>query len=165
MSDQSPIYQCQKYRLVLIGEGEPLPHLTDTFPLSNPERVAHYLRPVLETYDREAFVVLAMDARNHPIGYHIVSIGALAASMVHPRETFKFAILANAASVIFAHNHPSGDPDPSKDDIELTRRLQKGGEILGIEVLDSFVLAGMDKYSSLRESNLMTEKGDLLWAA
>ena len=85
--------------------------------------------------------------------------------MVHPRETFKFAILANAASVIFAHNHPSGDPDPSKDDIELTRRLQKGGEILGIEVLDSFVLAGMDKYSSLRESNLMTEKGDLLWAA
>jgi DNA repair protein RadC len=81
-----------------------------------------------------------VDAQHIPVGISIVSIGSLTASIAHPREAFKAAILANAAAVIIAHNHPSNPVEPSREDVELTRRLHEAGELLGIRVLDSLVL-------------------------
>jgi DNA repair protein RadC len=103
--------------------------------------IAAFLAPEMLRLDREQFVALHLDAKNRLISREVVSIGHLTAALVHPREVFKAAILANAASIAFAHNHPSGDPEPSRDDVELTRRLVKAGEILGIPVLDHVVVA------------------------
>ena len=122
--------------------------------LDSPSTVSQQLIPLFEGLDREHFVVLALDTRNRPIGANTVSVGTLSASLVHPREVFKFAILANAAAVILAHNHPSGEVAPSKDDIEMTQRLVKAGEILGIDILDHLVLGGED-FCSLKERGLM----------
>jgi DNA repair protein RadC len=85
---------------------------------------------------KEHFLCLYLNARNHVIHKEVISIGTLSASIVHPREVLQPAIIRNAASIILAHNHPSSDVSPSKDDIELTRRLVKAGEIIGIEVID-----------------------------
>jgi DNA repair protein RadC len=89
---------------------------------------------------KEYFVAFFLNARNCIIRRDIVSIGTLNASLVHPREVFKPAIEQSAASVIFIHNHPSGDPSPSEDDIKLTKRLVSAGEILGIDVLDHIII-------------------------
>jgi len=143
----------QTYRLQLVRETpteEPSPEPV----LDGPEAVHRQLQPLLDGLDREHFVVLALDARNRPIGANTVSIGSVSASLVHPREVFKFAILANASSLILAHNHPSGDVSPSRDDIELTRRLVEGGTLIGIDVLDHLVLSDGD-FLSLKEKGLM----------
>ena len=100
--------------------------------------------------DREKFVVVHLNARNMIISYEVVSIGTLNASMAHPREVFKAAILNNAASIMLIHNHPSGDLEPTGDDVLLTARLKKAGEILGIEVLDH-IIASSKGYKSLKE--------------
>jgi DNA repair protein RadC len=84
-----------------------------------------------------------------------VSVGDLSSALVHPREVFKPAILSNAASVILAHNHPSGDPQPSPEDCAVTRRLQEAGQILGIEVLDHVIIGDASRWASLREKGLM----------
>ncbi len=143
----------QTYRLQLVREA-PTEAPQAEAVLDCPIAVARQLQPLFGGLDREHFVVLALDARNRPIGCNTVSVGTLSASLVHPREVFKFAILANAAAVILAHNHPSGDVDPSKDDLELTRRLVRAGEVMGIDVLDHLVMAGQD-YLSLKERGLM----------
>src|SRR5215475_2947841 len=99
---------------------------------------------LLHTYlagvDREHFVVLMLDQKNKVIGIHTVSIGSLTASIVHPREVFKPAILSNAAALILAHNHPSGAPQPSQEDRVLTVRLVAAGKLLGISVLDHVII-------------------------
>ena len=104
--------------------------------------------------DREKFICLHLNTKNQLISFEVVSTGSLTASIVHPREVYKAAILANAASVVFMHNHPSGDPEPSLDDIEVTRRLVKAGEILGINILDHIVVA-QKGYFSFRQHNLI----------
>src|SRR5690606_31308837 len=86
--------------------------------------------------DREVFLVMCLNTKNHIVGVHRCHVGSLNASIVHPRDVFKSAILNNSASIIVAHQHPSYDPYPSREDIEVTRRLVKAGKILGIEVLD-----------------------------
>jgi DNA repair protein RadC len=103
---------------------------------------------------KEHFLALLLNARHHLIHRETVSIGSLTASMVHPRELFCAAIQHHAASIILCHNHPSGDTTPSQDDIELTRRLTKAGEILGIEILDHVIVAG-DNHLSLKERGLI----------
>jgi DNA repair protein RadC len=143
----------QVYRLRLVREAQ-LNYDPITQPLEAENAVRIIARRLLDGLDREAGVVLALDSRNRPIGCHIVSIGSLSASLIHPREVFKFAILANAASIIFAHNHPSGDPTPSKDDIELTRRLVNAGQLLGIEVIDALI-TGYDTLLSFKEKGLI----------
>jgi DNA repair protein RadC len=143
----------QTYRLQLVREQASECHKPDPI-LDRPAAVSGLLSPLLADLDREHFVVLALDARNRPIGAHTVSVGTLSASLVHPREVFKFAILANASSLILAHNHPSGDTAPSQDDIELTRRLVQAGELIGIQVLDHLVIGDGD-FFSLKEQNLM----------
>ena len=110
-----PSLQFQHYRLQLVREGATEPTLGADLSeiLDSPAVVSRLLLPLLDGLDREHFVVLALDARNRPIGAHTVSVGSLSAAIVHPREVFKFAILANAAAVILAHNHPSGDTAPT----------------------------------------------------
>src|SRR2546428_10897099 len=90
--------------------------------------------------DREVFVIAMLTIRHRVIGLHTVSVGCLTSSLVHPREVFKPAILAGAAALLLAHNHPSGDPEPSAEDVALTRRLASAGTLLGIAVLDHVVL-------------------------
>ena len=102
---------------------------------------------------REHFVALFLNARNQVIEREEVSVGSLNASLVHPREVFFPAVGTCAASVILVHNHPSGDVTPSREDIELTRRMVRAGEILGIEVLDHIVL-GADRFLSMKEADL-----------
>ena len=102
-------------------------------------------------YRQEVFRVLLLDARHRLIRKVMVSKGTLAASLVHPRDVFRAAIRRNAGAVILVHNHPSGDPEPSGDDHELTRRLARAGDILGVEVLDHVIVAS-GGYVSLRES-------------
>ena len=100
--------------------------------LNDPEKVYRLLKNKLKDYHKEHFYIIAINSRNWSVAE--VSIGTLNASLVHPREVFSEAISANAASVIFAHNHPSGDPEPSEDDLSITKRLVEAGKLLGIEV-------------------------------
>lgn len=104
--------------------------------------------------DREEFLVLLLDNKNTLLGFNVVSVGSLTAALVHPREVYKPAILANAAAVIFAHNHPSGDPAPSPEDLEITKRLKETGDVLGIRVLDHVVL-GDGRYFSFSDRGLL----------
>ena len=118
--------------------------------LSRPRDVAHVLMTLLQDEAAEVFGILCLTTKHRVIAYHEVSRGALDATLVHPREVFKAAILANASAVILAHNHPSGDPTPSGEDIALTRRLVDGGALLGIEVLDHLIV-GDGRYCSFRD--------------
>ncbi|MBI4138500.1 MAG: DNA repair protein RadC [Candidatus Wildermuthbacteria bacterium] len=108
----------------------------------------------LEGYAKERFVVLSFDVRNMFLGADTVSVGTLNASLVHPRETFEVAIRRHAHHIIVAHNHPSGDPEPSLEDREITRRLVQAGKILGIEVADH-VIIGKSGYTSFRDLRML----------
>jgi len=121
--------------------------------VKTPDDVAAVVRSRLRGKKKEHFLALLLDTRSQLIKVSEISIGSLDTSIVHPREVFKEAISASAASVIFAHNHPSGDPEASEDDIELTKRLAKAGEIVGIEVLDHIII-GDKKFLSLKREGL-----------
>jgi DNA repair protein RadC len=121
--------------------------------LKSPEDVAAAVRSQLKGKKKEHFLVICLDTRNRLINCKQVSIGSLDTSIVHPREVFKEAVSSSAASVIFVHNHPSGDPEPSKEDVELTKRLAKAGEIVGIDVLDHIIVCDKS-YLSLKAKNL-----------
>ena len=96
---------------------------------------------------KENFVALHLDTKNRIICYETVSIGSLNATIVHPREVYKAALLSSAAAVLFIHNHPSGDIKPSREDVEMTKRLKEAGELLGIRVLDHLIIGEMGYYS------------------
>jgi DNA repair protein RadC len=121
--------------------------------LKSPEDVAAAVRSQLKGKKKEHFLVLCLDTRNRLIDRKPVSVGSLDTSIVHPREVFAEAVSCRAASVIFAHNHPSGDPEPSKEDVELTKRLAKAGEIMGIDVLDHIIVCDKS-HVSLKARNL-----------
>ena len=108
----------------------------------------------LEHEATEKFGILTLNTKNAIAGVHVLSIGSLNSAIVHPREVFKAAILNNAASLICFHNHPSGNPEPSQEDISLTRRLVEAGEILGIEVLDHIIIGDEGRFISLKEQGL-----------
>jgi DNA repair protein RadC len=116
-----------------------------------PEEVASLVMGRLKSKKREHFLVLLLDTRSQLIKTSEISIGSLDTSIVHPREVFKEAISASAASVIFVHNHPSGDSGASEDDIKLTKRLAQAGEIVGIEVLDHIIIGGNSHFSLKRQ--------------
>jgi DNA repair protein RadC len=113
--------------------------------LTDPEKVYRLIKSKLKDYHKEHFYIIALNSRNYSIAE--VSVGSLNASIVHPREVFAEAIKNKAASVIFAHNHPSGDPEPSEDDLLLTKKLVESGKILGIEVTDHIIVAKDDFFS------------------
>ncbi len=122
--------------------------------IKSPEDVKQMLMHEMRDYDREHFVVLYLDRKGGLIVKENVSVGGLHSSIVHPREVFKTAVRRSAASIILAHNHPSGDPAPSREDIDITRRLMEAGQIMGIEILDH-VIIGENKYCSLKEKGLI----------
>lgn len=107
----------------------------------------------LDKKDREHLMVICLTAKNRVICINTVSIGSLTASICSPREVFKPAILANSAAIVLAHNHPSGEPKPSEDDIEMTNQIAKAGKILDINVLDH-VIIGNGKWFSFKEKSV-----------
>jgi len=121
--------------------------------VKRPDEVVSLVKSRLKGKKKEYFLALLLDTRNRLIKVAEISIGSLDTSVVHPREVFKEAISASAASVIFVHNHPSGDPEPSEDDIKLTGRLAEAGEIIGIDVLDH-IIVGDKSYRSLKREGL-----------
>jgi len=120
----------------------------------NPSDIAGFVRQIAKDAKREIFLGFYLDTRHKVRRAHVISIGSLSASIVHPREVFRPAVQHAAASVIVAHNHPSGEPEPSEDDIAITRRLSEVGELLGIPLLDHLIVAGR-RHVSLREKNLI----------
>ena len=124
------------------------------FDIKNPEAVVKAIRVSLQDKAKEHFKLILLNSRNRVIAISTISIGTLTTSLVHPREVFKEAIMHSAASVVLAHNHPSGDPDPSEDDLKITKKLVESGKILGIEVIDHIIIGKIDHYS-FREKGLI----------
>ena len=124
-----------------------------TMRFTQPGQIFEVFRDLrLET--KEHFIVLHLDGKNRIVCFDRVSIGSLSQTIVHPREVFKTACLSNAAAILLVHNHPTGDPAPSQEDISITRRLRESGDILGIKVLDH-VIVGEHEYVSFVERGLM----------
>ena len=119
-----------------------------------PSDAATYLMPKLRYAQKEHFTIILLDTKNHIIACPDIFIGSLNASIVHPREVFRCAISYGAASIILAHNHPSGDPNPSAEDLNITKRLVQTGKIVDIEVLDHIII-GDNKYTSLKEQGML----------
>lgn len=130
--------------------------ITQNVLMDSPLLIFEYLRERIGMKQKEHFVILCFDTRNNLI-VDDVSVGTLNASLVHPREVFKKAILNNSSHVVIAHNHPSGDPSPSREDIETTRRLVESGKILGIAVVDHLIVS-QRSYVSLREKGFFNNQ-------
>ncbi|RAK21387.1 DNA replication and repair protein RadC [Anoxybacillus vitaminiphilus] len=122
----------------------------ERYVIRSPEDGAKYVMDDMRFLSQEHFVALYLNTKNQVIHRKTVFIGSLNASIVHPREVFKEAIKRSAASIICAHNHPSGDPTPSREDIEVTKRLVECGRMIGIELLDHLII-GDRKFVSLKE--------------
>lgn len=117
--------------------------------IKKPEDVVKLVASEMQFLDRECFQVLYLNTKNRLIDRETISIGTLNNTLVHPREVFKNAIRFSAASIILVHNHPSGDPTPSKEDIKVTAQVKSAGEILGIKVLDHLVVCNSQSYTSI----------------
>lgn len=138
-------YEIPLYRLALVRETT---IKTEDRPvIAKSIDVVRITRPFLHSADREVFAVLLLSAKHRVIALNVVSIGSLTAAITHPREVFKAAILANAAAIVLIHNHPSGDPEPSAEDNEITKRLGRAGELIGVRVLDHVVLGEESHFS------------------
>ena len=121
--------------------------------LLSPKDVWRELKDIRDN-KKEHFVIFFLDARNQEIKREIISVGSLNANLVHPREVFEPAVRYLTAQIIIAHNHPSGNPEPSEDDLEITKRLVEAGKILGIEVVDHIIVS-KDSFVSFKEKNLI----------
>ena len=137
-----------------LGRREELEPELKNFDIKDPEAVVKAIRASIKDKAKEHFKLILLNPRNKIIGISTISIGTLNASLVHPREVFKDAIVHSAASVVLAHNHPSGDPEPSEDDLKITKKLVDSGKILGIEVLDHIVI-GKNNFCSFKERGLI----------
>jgi DNA repair protein RadC len=119
--------------------------------INSPEDVYRLLYPQMREMKKEIFVVICLDTKNQIISKEVTSIGSLNANVVHPREVFKAALAASAAHIIVSHNHPSGDPVPSREDVNITKTLVEAGKIMGIDVLDH-VIIGDGRHFSMKEA-------------
>ena len=146
-------YRAPIYRVMLVREAS----TTLAQPQIRSSRdAAVVFREHLGSVDREHFMVGILDQKNKMIGINTVSMGSLTASVVHPREVFKPAILSNAAALLCCHNHPSGAPQPSREDRALTTRLVDAGKLLGINVLDHIILGdGNESYYSFADEQML----------
>ena len=127
---------------------------TEREQLCAPQDVAALMQEYFRDKDREEFVIVLLDTSNSVAGIAQISVGGLAASIVEPRQVFKTAILANAAAIICLHNHPSGNPEPSREDLRITRQLVGAGKLMGVPVHDHVIIT-QDTYTSLAERGLM----------
>jgi DNA repair protein RadC len=132
-------------RVALGGEQKPF--------IKRPQDVVQYFKNRMSLLKKEEFVVIVLDTKNKLIKDVVISQGTLNASIVHPRDVFNAAVTHMASTIILLHNHPSGDPSPSNEDIEITRRLFDAGKMMGIEVLDHIII-GDGNYVSLKELTL-----------
>lgn len=119
------------------------------------EDAVELARPLLEDSDRETFLVVVLDTKHNPTLIQVASVGTLDASLVHPREIYKIAIIGNGSAVICLHNHPSGNPTPSPEDLAVTKRLKDAASLLGIDFLDHIVVGSDSQYVSLKAQGLM----------
>ncbi|KML38422.1 DNA repair protein RadC [Cytobacillus firmus] len=126
----------------------------DRYIIRSPEDGANYVMHEMRFLSQEHFVCLYLNTKNQVLHKQTIFIGSLNASIVHPREVFKEAFRRSAASIICIHNHPSGDPTPSREDIEVTKRLAESGKIIGIDVLDHLII-GENKFVSLKEKGYL----------
>jgi DNA repair protein RadC len=124
------------------------------YELTSPQNVVKSVRASIEDKAKEHFKLVLLNVRNSILDISTISVGTVNASLVHPREVFKKAIAHGASSVVLAHNHPSGNAEPSEDDVKLTRRLVEAGKLLGIEVLDHVIITATG-YTSFKESGLL----------
>lgn len=128
--------------------------LFDDRKITSPEEIASVFIPLLRDEQKEKFIVVCLNSSNKIIKYEIISVGNLNSSIVHPREVFRTAIENNSASVLLIHNHPSGNPEPSAEDITITKKLKESGTIIGIPVVDHIIVAS-NKYLSFIEKGLI----------
>nr|WP_156324585.1 DNA repair protein RadC [Bacillus sp. FJAT-27245] len=126
----------------------------DRYVIRSPEDGANYVMNEMRFLSQEHFVCLYLNTKNQVLHKQTIFIGSLNASIVHPREVFKEAFRRSAASIICLHNHPSGDPTPSREDIEVTKRLSECGKIIGIDLLDHLII-GENKFVSLKEKGYL----------
>ncbi len=124
------------------------------YEINNPEAVIKAVGALIKNKAKEHFKLIVLNSRNKIMAITNISIGTLNANLIHPREIFKDAITHNAASVVIAHNHPSGDPEPSEDDLKITKQLKKAGKILGIELVDHLIITA-DCYYSFKNKGLI----------
>lgn len=145
--------------LAAVEIGRRISNLTyeERYSIRSPEDGANYVMHDMRFLSQEHFVCLYLNTKNQVLSKQTVFIGSLNASIVHPREVFKEALKRSAASVICVHNHPSGDPSPSREDIEVTKRLGECGKIIGIEVLDHLII-GENKFVSLKEKGIYSTR-------
>lgn len=136
-----------------LGRRLQISELSSSPRISSPGDVAELVMPRLRFLKQEHFLVIHLNTKNKILSEETISKGTLDSSLVHPREVFKTAVKNSSAALILVHNHPSGDPQPSNDDINLTRRLKEAGELMGIPILDHLII-GDNKYISLREEGL-----------
>ena len=122
--------------------------------ICSPKDVYTLMYPKMREQKKEKFITLYLDTKNQILKEEVVSIGSLNASIVHPREVFKSALMESSASVIMVHNHPSGDPSPSREDIMVTEKLVEGGKLLGIDILDHIII-GDGRYVSLKDEGFV----------
>lgn len=143
------------YKLMLVKDHSARYELTSK-KIGSPRDAYLIIKDVfaMEAQPEEILVMLCLDTKNKVIACHEISRGSLNSSIVHPREVFKRAVLSNANSIILGHNHPSGDPSPSQEDINITKRLKECGAMLGIEVLDH-VIIGDNSYTSLKDKGIL----------
>jgi DNA repair protein RadC len=122
--------------------------------ICSPKEVYAFMYPKIREQKKERFITLYLDTKNQILKEEVISIGSLNASIVHPREVFKGALELSSASIIMIHNHPSGDPGPSREDIMVTEKLCEGGKLLGIDVLDHIII-GDGRYTSLKDEGFI----------
>jgi DNA repair protein RadC len=137
-----------------LGRRQDLEPDVGQYSISDPERLVKALRKGIQEKAKEHFKLVLLNTRNKVIGISTISVGILNASLVHPREVFKDALRHNASSIILVHNHPSDDPEPSDDDLVVTRRLVDAGRLMGVEVLDHIIIT-RSGYTSLKEKDLL----------
>src|SRR5579885_2316514 len=143
-----PSYRVPTIRLSVVRDGSAM---TDTRIVRSSADAAAVARAIVGDADREYFVAMLLDAKHRVSAVHVVAIGSLTLAIVHPREVFKAAVIANAAAVVVAHNHPSGDPSPSAEDREMTARLATAGDVLGIKLLDHVIVGDGERYVSFAD--------------
>ncbi len=130
-------------------------------PILSPHDAGKFFQAMISHKDREVLCAIGMDMKGYITYYEIINIGTLTQTIIHPREVFKAPILSNANAIIIAHNHPSGDVSPSSSDRHATQRIMEAGEIIGIDLIDHFIIAE-DRYYSIKENKTYynERKGD-----
>ncbi len=147
-------YRLKTFRVQFVAEPAEFPAGSPCRSSDDVQRLARGIFQTLDA-DKEHFVLLTMNNKNRVNGFKVVSTGSLTASLVHPREVWRAALHLCAAAVVFVHNHPSGDPAPSAEDQDITRRLRETGDLLGIRVLDHVVLGDDGRFSSFSDRGLL----------